>query len=123
LQQIVSTVVPVKLISEANVHEHWANRARRVKSQRSVARLTMLESEGLARQSVFNGGERPLTIRLVRVAPRRLDSDNLARSFKAVRDGIADWLGIDDGSPLLTWVYDQRRGNVKEYFAEVEVYA
>lgn len=105
------------------MREHWARKAKRVKLQRSAAHLAMLEGAGLARQVVFKGGERPLTIRLVRVAPRNLDSDNLARSFKAVRDGIADWLGIDDGSPLLTWIYDQRRGNVKQYAAEVEVYA
>ncbi len=26
-----------------------------------------------------------------------------------VRDGVADFLGMDDGSPLLEWKYDQRK--------------
>jgi hypothetical protein len=35
--------------------------------------------------------------------PALLDSDNLANALKPVRDEIAAWLGIDDGSPLLRW--------------------
>jgi hypothetical protein len=38
-----------------------------------------------------------------------LDSDNLAGALKAVRDGVADWLGIDDRDPRVAWVCDQRR--------------
>ncbi len=105
------------------MREHWAKKAKRAKLHRLSSRMAMLNSAGPAAHSVFEGGQRPLTIRLVRVAPRKLDSDNLTRSFKATRDGIADWLGIDDGSELVTWIYDQRRGNVKQYAAEVEVYA
>jgi len=61
-------------------------------------------------------------ITLTRIAPRRLDpGDNLNSSMKAVRDGIADALGIDDGDARLTWKYAQRKGNPKEYAVEVEV--
>ena len=49
----------------------------------------------------------PLTITITRIGPRRLDSDNLAASAKHVRDGIADWLEIDDGDERLTWNYAQ----------------
>jgi hypothetical protein len=34
-----------------------------------------------------------------------MDSDGLAIAFKAVRDGVADWLGVDDGHESLTWRY------------------
>lgn len=51
----------------------------------------------------------PLVITITRIAPVPLDDDNLAGSAKHVRDGIADWLGVDDGSRLLTWRYEQRR--------------
>lgn len=34
----------------------------------------------------------PVQVRLVRVASRRLDSDNLAGAFKSIRDEIARWL-------------------------------
>lgn len=42
---------------------------------------------------------------------REMDSDNLAGSMKAVRDGIADALGIDDGDTnRVRWSYSQKRG-------------
>jgi P2-related tail formation protein len=52
-----------------------------------------------------------------------LDGDNLQSGFKAVRDGVADWLGIDDGSQLVEWEYRQRPGTVKTYKVEIEVIA
>jgi hypothetical protein len=63
----------------------------------------------------------PATIVLTRVAPRALDGDNLQSGFKAVRDGVADWLGVDDGHQLLDWQYRQRSGEVKQYKVEIEV--
>src|SRR5205807_1700760 len=41
---------------------------------------------------------------------RRMDSDNLAGAFKAVRDEIADNVGTDDGSAFFEWRYEQRTG-------------
>ena len=61
----------------------------------------------------------PVTITMTRIAPRTLDDDNLASGFKATRDGIADWLGIDDGSKRLRWVCEQRKG--RQYAAEIVV--
>lgn len=49
-----------------------------------------------------------LTITLTRIAPRKLDGDNLQRSLKAIRDGVADVLRIDDGNERLGWRYEQR---------------
>lgn len=37
---------------------------------------------------------------------RRLDDDNLRAGMKAVRDGVADALGVDDGSDRVRWEYD-----------------
>ena len=51
----------------------------------------------------------PAHVRLTRQAPRQLDTDNLSSSFKAMRDGVADALGIDDGSGLISWCYDQQK--------------
>ena len=50
-----------------------------------------------------------------------LDTDNLAGGFKAVRDGIADWLGINDGDKAITWNYTQERGQPKQYAARVVI--
>jgi hypothetical protein len=41
---------------------------------------------------------------------RAMDSDGIARSLKAVRDGVADALGVDDGDPRVTWLTTQERG-------------
>jgi hypothetical protein len=61
----------------------------------------------------------PCKVTLTRVGVRELDSDNLARSMKACRDGVADALGVDDGSKLYDWQYRQRKG--KEYGVEVMI--
>ena len=63
----------------------------------------------------------PLEVELVRVAPRRLDSDNLTSSLKAVRDGVADWLGVDDGDERVLWRYRQRKGAPRQYLVEIAV--
>ena len=61
----------------------------------------------------------PCTVLLVRVAPSNgLDSDNLQGALKACRDGVAEWLGVDDRDPRVAWRYDQRRG---PWSVEVEV--
>jgi len=38
----------------------------------------------------------PSQVELVRVAPRRYDSDNLVSAFKPARDGLCEALGFDD---------------------------
>jgi hypothetical protein len=62
----------------------------------------------------------PCTVLLTRVGPTNgLDDDNLRGSLKGVRDELADWLGVDDRSPLVTWVYAQNRA--KHWGVEVSV--
>ena len=86
-------------------------KAKLAKAHRNAARMAL--------QSVApEAPDLPLTITLVRCGPRTLDTDNLASSLKAVRDGVADWLGVDDGSVHIDWVYSQHRG---EYAVLVEV--
>ena len=38
----------------------------------------------------------PSSVRFVRVAPRRFDSDNCVMAFKPIRDGMCRALGFDD---------------------------
>lgn len=107
--------IPVRIISEANSRQHWRKAAARKRVHRMTAR-TILQMH--ARPM---GEAEQFTITLTRVAPRKLDDDNLASGFKAVRDGVADWLGIDDGSPRIQWRYGQEKGKPGEYAARVEV--
>ncbi len=55
-----------------------------------------------------------------RVGPTQgLDSDSLPGSCKALRDGIADALMVDDGDARITWVYEQKRA--KAWGVEVRI--
>lgn len=112
---IVFAVVPVKLTSEANSRDGWRAKSRRAKAQRAAAKAAMGPD--------IKGPPPPYVITITRIGPRKLDSDNLAGSAKAVRDGVADWLGIDDGDERLTWVYAQRSEGAGMYAAEVVISA
>lgn len=103
----VSFTIPGHVPSAANLREHWRTRHARTKRQRLVsnviARAYVGPSHGQA--LLATGG----TVMLTRLAPRPLDSDNLASSLKAHRDGIADALGVDDGDQRIQWVYAQAK--------------
>ena len=62
-----------------------------------------------------------MTVTLTRESAGILDDDNLRGALKAVRDGVADWLGIADNDPRVTWRYEQRQVPRKTYAVEVEV--
>ena len=108
-------VIPVRVYSESNLREHWRTCAKRTQGQRMAAKLMTAEALGWRKRGVG------VVVTLTRVAPRVMDSDNLARAFKAIRDGVADGLGLDDGSPLTMWRYDQRRGKPKVHAVEVKI--
>lgn len=58
------------------------------------------------------------------MAPRELDDDGNVTSLKAVRDGVADALGMkSDRDPRVTWRYAQRKGAVREYAVEIKIEA
>lgn len=103
------------LPSVANLREHHMAKATRAKKQRLQAWAELRAAAGIKTLTVIA----PLDITLTRVASRPLDTDNLASAFKAVRDGVADWLGIDDGSSALRWHYAQRKGLPKEQAVEI----
>jgi hypothetical protein len=115
--QVLCVLVPVRIESEANRREHWRRVAERKADHRLAARRTLMVANGHLGPAI----NLPCSVTLTRIAPRDLDDDNLASGFKAFRDGVADWLGIDDGDKRLTWRYEQRRGKPKEYAAEVKI--
>lgn len=108
---MIEATIPIKSVSVANMRMHWAVKAKLAKAHRTAARAAMTGAATSAPPP-------PLTVVLTRLGPRTLDGDNLQASLKAVRDGIADWLGLDDGHAGLDWQYRQRRG---PYGVEVEV--
>ena len=111
----VTTELPLKIESVANLRENWRARSRRTRVHRAAAHYQLRVA-----------GVRPpagmlVQVQLVRIAPRPLDDDNLASGFKAVRDGVADWLGRDDGSRDVRWSYSQERGQPHAYSCRIEV--
>ena len=83
----------------------------KVKRMRVAANLALMAaSKPLQRAALLEAAR--VVITLTRVAPGTLDrEDNLTAGFKAVRDGIADALGLDDRDGRLRWHYEQvKRG-------------
>lgn len=91
----------VAVPSASNLREHWGSRAGRAKKQRGGAHIAL---KRLLEDKVL------LVARLTRVAPRRLDDDNLRGALKAYRDGVADALGLANDKPgWLQWEYAQEQ--------------
>ena len=96
--------LPVRIVSEANQRCHWAERKRRGDAQKAAVICALTNSPF---DYIFDHGL--LRITLTHIG-RKMDSDNLAGGFKAIRDAIARWLGRDDGDDSLDWRYTQERG-------------
>ena len=101
--------------SEMNQREHFHAKASRTAKQRKAAYLAL-------RAETYTPPPPPLVIRMTRIASRPIkDGDNLQSAFKAVRDGIADFLKIDDGDDRLQWVVAQRKGKPRQHGVWVEI--
>lgn len=112
----ITVSMPLRIESLNFLHGmHWAKRASLTKMHRTYAWAAMREADTAPR---LMG---PVVITLTRVAPRLIDTDNAIGGLKACRDGIADWLGVPDNDPRVTWLYDQRKGEPKKYAVEVVV--
>lgn len=93
--------VPQLVPASLNVREHWRARSVRVKRDRADVCLVL---------SARVAPPLPAIVTLVRCAPHLLDSDNAVGAMKAVRDEVADWLGLpNDRDPRVTWRVQQMR--------------
>jgi hypothetical protein len=112
---LADVTIPVCIVSESNMREHWAPKAARAKKHRRAAFYCVLALFGVGAE--FPGRYRVL---LTRWGPKTLDGDNLQGGFKATRDGIAQAMGIDDGSGRWVWEYGQEVATV--YAARVQIW-
>ncbi len=112
---LITVKFPARLVSEANEREHWRVRQKRAKAHREAAKRAL--------GADIKGPPPPYLITIARIGPKTLDCDNLAGSAKHVRDGVADWLGIDDGDARLTWKYSQRSAGPGVYACEITIEA
>lgn len=100
---VVEIPLAAALPSAANARGHTLARAG------SIARHRALVVQVL-RALVRTPPAGDLVVCCTRIAPRALDDDNAAGAVKASRDAVAEWLGVDDRNPRVTWRVDQARG-------------
>ena len=113
---VIDLTLPLKTVAGLNAREHHLTRASRVRKERAVAANAL--SERLARRSGI-----PCTVTLTRVSPGTLDDDNLQGALKAVRDGVADALKVDDADPRVRWQYAQAKCPRGSYRVLVNVWS
>ena len=106
----------LKLGGALNARTHWTRRAARTKKERAITAVAL-------RCQWFPGIHAltpPATCTLARIAPRMVDDDNLAGAFKAIRDEVAAFFGVDDGPKgPIAWRYEQRKGAPKQYAVQI----
>ena len=86
----------------------------RAKKQREAALLVCRSKFGKAPPP-------PLVITITRIAPAELDTDNNVSSAKHIRDGISDWLGVNDRDKRLRWEYAQEKQGKGVYGVRIRV--
>lgn len=101
MRQLPGLFIPIRTMSEMNRRDHWAAKDRRRKAQMVAVFTEMNLAGGWQLNNV--AGRCVLT----RYGPRKLDTDNLAASFKFIRDEIAFRVGVDDGDERWEWEYKQ----------------
>ena len=120
----VIKIPAIRIVSESNVREHWTKRNRRANGSKSKKNPSVGQRP-LVRMMLNLNAKKPrlpCTIKLVRIAPRKLDQGNIAAALKHVQDGCADWIGIDDRrDELVKYEYLQDTGEPKEYALRIEI--
>lgn len=111
----VVVTITMPLPSLANVRWHRQKLARVKREQRALVGLMLSHFGAPASLSCV--------VTLTRIAPRRLDGDNLQGALKAVRDGVADWLGVVDAEhrSSVVWRYEQERGGPRSQALQIEL--
>lgn len=105
---MIEFLIPVKTVAGLNAREHWRIRAARVSKERSTA--SMLTPQGVVL---------PCTVRMIRRSAGTLDDDNLQGACKAIRDGIADKIGVADNDQRIVWEYAQEKCKRGEFGVKV----
>ena len=107
----LTTTIDVQLGRGQNMREHYRVRANRVRAEREATARALVPYVGsgvhLRHVNVDSLGARVTLHRPWTRVP--LDSDNLSGAFKGVRDEVASFLGVDDRSERLHWIYTQSK--------------
>lgn len=111
-----AVTLPLKTKPKGNNRQHWRTVWARSKKEREAAYLGLrtqadcVADGGPPKRTPSKSSKRTYQVLLVRrSAGRKMDDDNLRDALKAVRDGVADWLELDDGDPRIYWAYRHER--------------
>ena len=115
-------IVPIKTVPESNRSgEHYITKSKRHRTQK-LHMWAVLHDKHMDIQL-------PCRIKLTRIAPRKLDkADNLPTSMKWLIDEICDYIfpgqavGRADDTDQVDFIFDQEKGNPKEYAVRVTIY-
>lgn len=107
ISPVVAFWLPLHLVAQVQSREHW-----RAIHARATRHKVTAWAIGMAELRRAGAPRAPYRVKIVRIGPRRMDDDNVVGSAKAVRDGIAQLLGVDDGDrKAIRFTYGQRIGN------------
>lgn len=115
----IEITLPIKLVSELNITEHWTIRSKRRRRIRLSLFLAFLPHKDTITL--------PCCVTLTRVSARSLDEDNLIGAFKSIRDYVADIIipglamGRADVDNRINWIYMQEKGLPKEYRCKIVI--
>jgi len=122
MKTVIAYSLRNEIVSEANRHNFWARKYRRVTNHRFTAKIF---SEIAFRDAGWHwDGKTNLTISMTRVIKKygkTMDDEQAAEALKATQSGIADALKVEDNNPHIKWVYNQRRGNLSILKSYVDV--
>ncbi len=118
---MIEIIIPnFKLTSINNTYEHWTKRKKRVDREKNLVSLYVRPKIHLVRL--------PVSIELIRIAPRKFDdSDNLRSAFKSVKDQIASLFfpelkpGRADDLECFKWYYSQGKMLPKQYLIHIKI--
>ena len=100
----VTVFIPMQTHSENRYRRQaWQVTAAVTRKQRGYVALALYNHK----RQLLQLAEGKVQVILVRVGARRLDADNLQGSLKAVRDGVAAQLSLDDSDCRISWCYEQ----------------
>ncbi len=104
----ITTRIDTQLARGQNNREHHRVRANRVAAEREATRLALAAGDWRGDPVSLRRAELGARVTIVRpFVTTPLDNDNLSAACKAVRDEVAAFLGVDDASARLHWVYLQ----------------
>lgn len=100
--------IEVTLLRGQNNREHHRVRAARVAAEREATLAALAAGDWQGDPVSLRRPELGARVTLVRpFVTTPLDSDNMSAACKAPRDAVAQFLGVDDASDRLHWVYRQ----------------